>query len=121
GTVGIIRRRRLVAGRGLGQRIPGRLGLEWGRLGLVAAEQAAEATAIAELRRAQDRIVVRGTGLHRIVVLARGRRGLAHGELGRRQDAGRFARVLVLFLARRDGSLAALLVGILWPVRRLHF
>ena len=55
GAVSEIRRRRLVAGRRLGQRVPGRLALERRRLGLAAAEQAAEAAAIAELRRAQDR------------------------------------------------------------------
>src|SRR6185503_14907898 len=58
---------------------------------------------------------------HRIVVLARGGGGLAHREFGRCQDAGRLTRILVLFLARRGGGLAALIVGILWPVRRLHF
>ena len=45
GAVGEIRRRRLVAGRRLGQRFPRRLALERGGLRLVAAEQAAEAAA----------------------------------------------------------------------------
>src|SRR5450631_3734343 len=57
GAVGEIRRRGLVSARRLGQRFPRRLALERRGLGLVAAEHAAEAAGVTELRRAQDRIV----------------------------------------------------------------
>ncbi len=97
GAVGEIRRRRLIAGRRLGQRFPRRLALERGRLGLVAAEQTAEAAGVAELRRAEDRIVG-NTGLHRIVVGAGLGRGLADIEFARGQDAGGFDGVAWPFL-----------------------
>jgi len=48
------------------------------------------------------------------------RRGLAGGEFGRRQDAGRLTGILVFFLPRRDRSLAPYFVGVLGPIRSLH-
>ena len=122
GAVGKVRRRRLVAGRRLGQRFPRRLALERRGLGLVAAEQAAEAAVIAELRRAQDRVGVGCAGLDRVVAGAGGTGGLAGGEFGS-ASAMRAASLAdpCCLLAGRGRSLAALLVGVLRPVRRRGF
>src|SRR4030081_3282068 len=59
GAVGEIRRWRLVSAGRLRERVPGRLTFERGGLGFIAAEKTAEAAVITELRRAEDRIVVR--------------------------------------------------------------
>src|SRR5258708_19519427 len=74
GAVGEIRRWRLISAGRLRERLPGRLTLERCRLGFVAAEQTAEAASIAELRRAEDRIVERIARLDRVVVGAAGPR-----------------------------------------------
>src|SRR3954471_8505345 len=85
GSIGEVRRRSLVSGRWLGQRIPRRLTLEWRGLGLVAAaEKIAQTAGKAELRRAQNRIVG-NSGLHGIVVGARPRCGSPFVEFGRAQ------------------------------------
>src|SRR6266550_3497338 len=77
GAVGEIRRWRLVSAGRLRQRVPGRFTLERCSLGFIAAEQTAEAAVIAELRRAEDRVVERIARLDRIIAGARGRRRLA--------------------------------------------
>src|SRR3954452_14248694 len=118
-SVGEIRRGRLIAGGRLGQGIPGRLSLERGCLGFVTAEEPAEAAAIAELRRAQYRIIGGITGLHRIVVGARSGTGLDGVEVAGRQDTAGFPRILVCFFSRRYRSLATLLFRIFRPVRIL--
>src|SRR5450631_3251793 len=120
-SVGEVRRRRLVARRRLGQRFPRRLARERRGLGLVAAaENLAQSAGKAELRRAQDWIVGH-SGLHGIIVGARLRCDSPDIHLAWRQRPGRFHYVLLLFLlAGLDGGLAAGLVGILRPVRRLH-
>src|SRR6266478_4244347 len=112
GAVGEIRRWRLVSAGRLRQRVPGRLTLERCRLGFVAAEQTAEAASIAELRRAEDRIVERIARLNRVVVGAGGSGRLALSEFAWRQDPARFAGILVFLLAGRDRSLAQHFVGI---------
>src|SRR6185312_3051303 len=96
------------ARRRLGQRIPRRLTLEFRGLGLVAAaEKVAQTAGIAELRRAQDWIVG-NSGLHRIVIGARPRRGSPNVEFGRAQGPAVLHDILLLFLlAGLDGGLAA--------------
>src|ERR1700676_3484222 len=121
GAVGIIRRRRLIARRRLGQGFPRRFTLERCRLGFIAAEQTAETAAITELGRAQDRVFA-GVAAGLIARIAGGVRRFRSAlvELARRQDAAGLDWILVVFLARRDRSLAPRFVGILWPVRWLH-
>src|SRR5882724_1041455 len=120
GAVGEIRRWRLVSAGRLRQRLPARLTLERCSLGLVAAEQTAEAASIAELRRAEDRIIERIARLDRVVVGTGGTGCLALSEFAWREEPARFARILVFLLSGRDRSLAPRFVGIFRPVRSLH-
>src|SRR5882724_1795616 len=87
GAIGEIRRRRLVPAGWLRERFPCRFALERRGLGFIAAEQAAEAAAIAELRGAQD-----GVGA-----------GIAAGLINRIAAGGRlFRRPLVEFARHQE-------------------
>src|SRR3977135_3099316 len=86
GAVGEIRRWRLISAGRLRERIPGRLTLERCSLGLVAAEQTAQAAIVAELRRAEDRVVERIARLNRVVAGTGGSGRLALRELAWGQD-----------------------------------
>src|SRR5580704_2619434 len=111
-TVEVARRRRLIAGRRLGQRFPRRLLLEFRGFRLVTLEHAHEAAGVAEVG-GHQRIaagIARLQGVRALCVLGRRRRLLTRGiELARAQHAGGVAahyvggaRVLLVLLALGD-------------------